>query len=122
MGAGIAVHFRNQWPVMFQEYRARCRSGLLRPGGLFTWDDPSGLVVMNLASQNRPGSDARLAYVASCVKAAVDAATDRGIDRVALPRIGCGIGGLSWSDVKTVLLAQETPVVTLELWTLPEVG
>jgi len=43
----------------------------------------------------------------------------RGIEVIALPRFGCGIGGLDWADVKPLLptLAAET-TCDLEAWTL----
>ncbi len=49
MGAGIAVEFRRRWPAMYDAYRAACRTGRLRPGGIFVWEAPDRLIV-NLAT------------------------------------------------------------------------
>jgi O-acetyl-ADP-ribose deacetylase (regulator of RNase III) len=39
-------------------------------------------------------------------------ASNSGISSIGLPRIGCGIGGLIWEDVRNVLrtLAESSPV------------
>lgn len=104
MGAGIAAQFAARFPAMLEAYRAQCRSGALRPGGMFAWVDlDSGRWVYNLASQDRPGRRARLGWVESSARAALAHADTHGVPVVALPQIGCGIGGLIWEDVAGVL-------------------
>lgn len=121
MGAGIAVHFRRRWPSMYQEYRSRCHSNLLRPGGVYAATGFAGTPArFNIASQDRPGRHARLDWLASGVEKSVAVALEMGdIDTLALPRIGCGIGGLDWIDVRAVLerIAAASPL-DIEVWTL----
>ncbi len=38
---------------------------------------------------------------------------------LALPRIGAGLGGLRWADVRAVLDEELTPLPYVELWSLP---
>lgn len=38
MGAGIALEFKNRYPKMFQDYKERCRKGLIRPGDCYSWN------------------------------------------------------------------------------------
>lgn len=106
MGAGIAVRFAAYWPAMFRGYERACRTGELRPGGIFAWQIPSEhLHIYNLATQPRPGRCARVAHVASAVSRMVAHARAAGVRRIGLPRIGCGYGGLDYRDVRPVLLA-----------------
>jgi O-acetyl-ADP-ribose deacetylase (regulator of RNase III) len=111
MAGGIARDVRRRWPECYREYAKRCRAGRFPLGGFHAWEG-DGIVVYNLATQVRPGRDARLAAIREAVTAALDDAHGRGIDRLGLPRIGAGIGGLEWADVRRILLevAEHSPV------------
>lgn len=104
MGAGIAAGFRNAYPDMYREYQVRCSTGELSPGGVFTWlDEESGCYIFNMASQDGPGPNARLEWLASSAARALNTADELGIPYIAIPQIGCGIGGLEWDDVAVSL-------------------
>ena len=112
MGAGIAPLFRSRWPDMYLAYRAACRSRTLTLGSVLPWVAPDGRTIYNLATQDRPGRHAVLGAVQDSVQAMLVHAEQTGVHRVALPRIGAGIGGLVWADVNTTLafLADRSPV------------
>lgn len=111
MGAGIAREVRRRWPDCYRDYAELCRTGRFMIGGFHAWEG-DGIVVYNLATQVRPGRDARLDAIRDAVAAALADAQARGLDRLGLPRIGAGIGGLDWSDVRRVLreVAADSPV------------
>jgi O-acetyl-ADP-ribose deacetylase (regulator of RNase III) len=121
MGAGVAARFRSKWPAMYLAYRAECRAGALVPGGMFAWQAPDGRWVYNLASQDRPGRFARLEWVGSATALMLAHAREHDIARVAMPRIGAGIGGLDWEDVAGVLSSavDAFPDVTVRVVSLP---
>ena len=115
MGAGIAVEFRRRWPAMYDAYREECRSGRLQPGGIFVYQAPDRLIV-NLATQRRVGRGAaRLEWV----RQAAHATAQLSVAGLALPRIGAGLGGLRWADVRAVLEEELAPLPYVELWSLP---
>ena len=118
MGAGIAKQFRARYPDMYQEYRRICAEGLLLPGEIHTYTSP-GVRVINIASQEHPGPNANLYWLTTGVASALLYCKMQGLTTLALPRIGCGIGGLAWDDVYLALdnLTAMT-VVRLEVWTL----
>ena len=119
MGAGIARQFAKRWPAMYDEYRKWCRTGQLIPGRIMTWQAPSGVTVFNLATQLDPGPTATLEAIGQSVTRMVRVAGASGIPAVGLPRIGCGIGGLDWDEVKRVLTWCQLPSVRLVVYTLP---
>jgi O-acetyl-ADP-ribose deacetylase (regulator of RNase III) len=102
MGAGIAVPIRQRWPSMFTEYQRRCRTGELDLGGVFAWR-ARDLVVFNLGTQKRHGSVALLGAIETAVTAMVAMAPALGVRRIGVPRIGAGLGKLSWASVRAVL-------------------
>jgi O-acetyl-ADP-ribose deacetylase (regulator of RNase III) len=103
MGAGIAVLFRRKYPEMYKQYVLWCDTGVLKPGGCMPWmpweTDP-GHFVFNIASQNEPGADATVQWLVQGVEAAIAQAKKIGLNKLAVPRIAAGIGGLTWEEVK----------------------
>lgn len=120
MGKGIALEFRRRWPAMYDEYKLMCQEGLLKPGFIYPYQTESGLVVVNIASQEYPGPDAMYEWVDSGVRNALAYCRERGYESLAIPRIGCGIGGLEWETVLNALTvaAAAYPEVALEVWSL----
>lgn len=119
MGAGIAVAFRKRFPDMYGAYAARCMQNLLAPGQTMEWEVPGIGFVYNIASQDRPGANASLEWLDSGIREALAHADENNIKTIALPRIGCGIGGLDWDDVQTVLrAAAESYQCDIEVWSL----
>jgi len=117
MGAGIAVQFRTLFPEMYRQYAALCASGSLNPGEVFLYHSPN-FIVYNIASQDRPGKNARLEWLEDGLRASVAHAEGMGLDRIALPQIGCGIGGLDLTDVRGLMQDVEMGTsVQFELWT-----
>lgn len=119
MGAGIAKSFREAWPDMYERYNWACMSGYLKPGGIFPFQLPSGGWIYNIASQQKPGPDARLSWLSTGVCRALFHALDNNVPSIALPQIGCGIGGLRWPDVHEILSGMaELTTVDIEVWSL----
>jgi len=115
MGAGIAVEFRRRWPAMAEANRQDCRAGQLQPGGIFV-NQAADRLLVNLATQRGVGRGAaRLAWVRQAARATAQLP----VAGLALPRIGAGLGGLRWADVRAVLDQELVPLPYVELWSLP---
>lgn len=119
MGAGIALQFRSRYPDMYYEYKKLCVEDLLKPGQIYPYRAHDRTVI-NIASQEYPGPDASYEWLVTGVRSALRYCTERGLQSLALPRIGCGIGGLDWVSVELLLstLAEERPSVSLEIWSM----
>jgi O-acetyl-ADP-ribose deacetylase (regulator of RNase III) len=105
MGAGIAVQFRARWRRMYEHYSDVCARGGMKPGNCLAWRDPESLVtIYNMASQDQPGRTARVKWVRDSLLAALGHAEETGVHTLAMPRIGCGIGGLNFDGDLVPLL------------------
>ena len=102
MGAGVAIEFKRRWPTMFEEYAARCADGRFGLGDVFAWSE-AGVTVYNLGTQLHWKKKAQLPALAVGLRKMVELAGHAGIERIGLPRIGAGLGGLDWTRVKKVI-------------------
>jgi O-acetyl-ADP-ribose deacetylase (regulator of RNase III) len=102
MGAGIAIEFKRRWPAMFEEYAVRCAEGRFGLGDVFVWTEGS-TTIYNLGTQAHWRKKAQLPALAKSLRKMVELATHAGIERIGVPRIGAGLGGLDWTRVKRIL-------------------
>jgi O-acetyl-ADP-ribose deacetylase (regulator of RNase III) len=111
MGRGIALEFRARFPRMYAEYKRQCAAGQFKLGDVFTWVE-GGTTIYNLATQQTWRTRAELKAIETATAAMVRLAEEGDIARIGMPRIGAGLGGLKWEDVRSVLarVGGNTPV------------
>jgi O-acetyl-ADP-ribose deacetylase (regulator of RNase III) len=106
MGAGIAKGFRERYPEMYEQYRARCKAEprQFNLGDAWLWTAEGLPSVFNLGTQERFWH-ARASYEAieQALIAMRQRADKEGIGSIAIPRIGVGYGGLSWRKVRAIV-------------------
>lgn len=115
MAGGIARSIAIMYPSAEEEYNQFCKAERARLGGVFISNINPGIEgkphrLYNLFTQIEPGRDARLSALEVSVNRMVDMAVASGVETIAMPRIGCGIGGLDWEDVKPILVAASNNV------------
>lgn len=104
MGAGIAKEFRQRYPRMYRLYHLHCVTPSLNPGDCWVWrEKDQSATIFNLVTQRRTGPHARYDWLEQALDQMLVKATDIGVASIAMPAIGCGIGGLEWKRVKSVV-------------------
>lgn len=133
MGAGIALDFKKRWPDLYEDYRAFCKEGKLILGDFYSWSDVSpaydkdGRIyeklevrVYNLAIKSHWRNPASYLAIESSVNLMLDDMSKHRRGIVAMPWIGCGLGGLDRTHVAKILkrcLNKERPRGKLqEIW------
>lgn len=117
MGKGLALAFKRAFPAMFESYREACKAGELEPGRVHVWQAPDGAsprAVINFPTKRHFRSKSRLEDIEVTLPALTDAVSRLGIASIAIPGLGAGLGGLSWSDVE--------PPIVAAFETLPDVA
>ena len=118
MRAGIATQFSKRFPDMYEWYKKECRAFRIKPGHAYLWPDPSGVVIANIASQYRPGNDARYDWTIAGLREVIQICEESTIPKFAIPLIGCGIGGLNWDVLETKIQREFGDHKTdIEVWT-----
>lgn len=120
MGAGIAKRVRADYPKTYLSYKARCLKDGLEPGDIHVTKEKE-LLILNMATQDRPGPSAQYHWVFECFFRAakgLDPIREKYGNTIAIPEIGCGIGGLTWPNVSNIILTVEgiIPEVKFEVW------
>lgn len=112
MGKGIAVAFKKRWPAMYDEYRRRCKANEFELGDVFAWVDGK-YTVFNLGTQRTWRTKAELGAIKKALGEMIRIAEEKQIEQIALPRIGAGLGGVEWADVKQAIItiASQTDVL-----------
>ncbi len=118
MGAGIAKEFRARYPEMFQHYYQQCKDQTLQPGAVMEWRPGDGPTIYNIASQDKPGGYAQLGWLGAGLVTSLASADRLGYDRIAVPWIGTGIGGLKQPPVEAMMRGAASKFnCDLEIWT-----
>jgi O-acetyl-ADP-ribose deacetylase (regulator of RNase III) len=106
MGKGIALQFKQAFPANFKAYQAACRAGSVVPGKMFIFDI-NGLVnpryIINFPTKRHWRGKSRLEDIANGLTALVADVKRLGIRSLAVPPLGCGLGGLDWRDVRPMI-------------------
>ncbi len=103
MGRGIALQFKKKFPENFKAYAAACKQERVQPGRMFVFD--SGLFVnprfiINFPTKRHWRGKSRMEDVESGLVGLVRVIQERQIRSIAIPPLGCGLGGLNWEEVK----------------------
>lgn len=113
MGAGIAIEFRKRWPSMYKEYAALCGMGHLRPGNVFEWSNVEPRI-FNLMTQPDTKHSATVEAIKESMEEMIRQARAKKIRSIAMPVVGCGLGGLDWeTQVKPVIESLDTRDIDL---------
>src|SRR3989344_5644650 len=103
MNAGLARVLKKRYPAMYREYKSYCEAGLFQPGDVHFYRNPekNNPHIINVATQVdlRRGA-AKLEDVRRGLEKLEESYGEWGLTNLALPRIGCGLGGLKWRDVR----------------------
>lgn len=108
MGKGIALQFKQAWPDNFEAYAEACKAGAVQPGRMFIWEtgrmiNPKFLI--NFPTKRHWKGKSRIEDIKSGLRALVAEIRRLGIRSVAVPPLGCGNGGLDWTDVRPLIEA-----------------
>lgn len=107
MGKGIALQFKKAFPeTYFKAYQKACRSGELSPGKVQVWTIGSFVnpkFIFNFPTKTHWKAKSKYEYIESGLKALKLEIKRMGIHSIAIPPLGCGLGGLEWAKVKKMI-------------------
>lgn len=102
MGAGLALDFKARFPSMFERYRDECRRNLITLGKMHVYKASKHLII-NFPTKRHWREGSSIGAIKDGLVDLVRVVREREIPSVAIPQLGCGLGGLAWEDVRPLI-------------------
>ncbi len=122
MGKGIALQFRRAYPEMFQAYQQACERGEVRVGKMYVWETGAlegPRYIINFPTKRHWRARSRVEHIKVGLEDLVAVIGDLGITSIAIPPLGCGNGGLAWSQVEPLIVSALQPLASLDVRLYP---
>jgi O-acetyl-ADP-ribose deacetylase (regulator of RNase III) len=117
MGRGIALQFSKAFSENSKVYKSACDKKQLHPGMMLILDlnrFENPRYVINFPTKRHWKGKSRIEDIESGLKALIEEVRQRNIHSIAIPPLGCGLGGLNWEQVR--------PMIENAFETLPNVN
>jgi O-acetyl-ADP-ribose deacetylase (regulator of RNase III)/uncharacterized protein YwgA len=107
MGKGIALQFKNAFPLNFKIYQEACKNESLKVGNLLLVED-TGLIsgkktIINFPTKTTWRKPSEYQYINDGLDELIRVIDEKNIKSVAIPPLGSGNGGLDWNIVKKMI-------------------
>lgn len=96
MGAGLAKQFKERYPGMFVKYKKDCLLGNVQLGEIRIYEGNFYSDVICFPTKYHWEDPSKLSYIAHALGRLKEVIT---YDSIAIPALGCGLGGLQKKEV-----------------------
>lgn len=107
MGKGIALQFKQAYPDMFKKYEFDCKHGDVRLGKVHIYDNGAladgPRWIINFPTKDHWKSKSKINDIEAGLIDLAKQIEILGIRSIAIPPLGCGLGGLRWSEVYSLI-------------------
>lgn len=108
MGAGLALQFKQRYPIMYEDYRLACFRGEVQVGRMWAWpfydDDHRPRWVVNFPTKENWRNPSKIEWIEQGLIGLSKLIARMHISSIAIPPLGCGLGGLDWDQVKPLIV------------------
>lgn len=107
MGRGIALQFKKAFPENFKAYKAACDAKTVCPGKMFVQSlnrlyNPR--YIINFPTKRHWRANSRIDDIKQGLNDLVRVIKAENIRSIAIPPLGCGLGGLNWEEVRPLIV------------------
>lgn len=104
MGKGLALAFKTKYPAHFENYKRACQNGEMTTEKVLAYQEINGPMIICLATKADWRDSSKIEYVSAGLDNLANQIKALGIRSVAIPKLGCGLGGLDWNKVRPLIV------------------
>ena len=109
MGKGIAYQFKLKYPLNEQAYVKACKDKSISIGNIFIFKENDKLIA-NFPTKNEWRKPSEYEYIEKGLIDLSEKISSYAIKSIAIPPLGCGLGGLQWGKIKLMIEKYLTPI------------
>ena len=102
----MAKQFADKYPSMLKDYRDACRHNALYPGQIHIYElhrTSQPFYIFNFPTKDDWNLPSELEYIEEGLNTMRKVLSTMDIKSISIPKLGCGLGGLNWSDVNSLI-------------------
>lgn len=106
MGKGIALQFKERFPMNFKIYANACKKGEMQVGKMLVVKENTlngEKLIINFPTKTEWFKKSQYSYIEDGLKDLAKVIEEYNIKSIAIPPLGCGNGGLKWEKVKPMM-------------------
>jgi hypothetical protein len=107
------LKFKDIFPDNFKAYASACRKELVKPGHVFVFERAANndffinpcppRWIVNFPTKQHWKGKSRIEWIKAGLDDLVEVINTKRIQSIAIPPLGCGLGGLDWNDVRPLI-------------------
>lgn len=109
MGKGLALQFKQKFPTNYKIYKEACKNKSIDIGKLLLVDESNlerKQFIINFPTKKHWHNPSKIEYIEEGLKDLVRIIETQKFKSIAIPALGCGLGGLEWENVKLLIEKQ----------------
>lgn len=117
MGKGLALDFKKRYPESFRYYKSVCDGNMAVVGRIFP-NDEHGVTIIHFPTKVHWRNESKPEWIELGLKDLRVFLEAYHYKSVAIPLLGCGLGGLDEKEVLPLIenFANKVPHIEVELW------
>lgn len=118
MGKGIALQFKERFPINFKVYERACKAGEVKIGKMLVVKENTlegEKIVINFPTKTDWFKKSQYNYIEEGLKDLVNVIKEYKISSIAIPPLGCGNGGLQWEKVKMMMNSHLSDIPNVDI-------